>query len=132
MATTQTTRTTVSSRIRQQLLERITRGELAPGSRLPSERALSDEFEAACTSVREAISGLVLLGVVERRGDRTWVADHLPSLLADGSPDVARFARNLCEARRVLEVPVCSLAATRADGAARDEVERILASSTRR
>ncbi len=106
-------RQTVSAQIRDQLLQRITTGELAPGARVPSERELSDQFEVARTSVREAIQGLLSLGYVERRGNRTWVAERLPGVRVAGDDDKA-FVRQLFETRRVLEVPIFVLAAERA------------------
>ena len=73
-------RETLSGRIREQLLQRISTGELEPGARIPSERALSDQFRVARTSVREAIQGLVSLGIIERRGNRSFVAERLPDV----------------------------------------------------
>lgn len=120
------TRTTVSSQIREQLLHRITVGELVPGSRVPSERELSEQFDVARTSVREAIQGLLSLGVIERRGNRTWVAEQLPEVSVDGRRDTKVFVRQLFETRRVLEGPVFALAAARADEATRASVGRLL------
>lgn len=119
-------RRTVSTQVREQLLRRITTGELAPGSRIPSERELSDQFQVARTSVREAIQGLLSVGVIERRGNRTCVAEHLPEVLVDGGDNRKTFVRELFETRRVLEVPVFSLAADRADDAGRATVLALL------
>ncbi len=118
-------RRTVSAQIREQLLLRITTGELAPGARIPSERELSDQFRVARTSVREAIQGLLSLGVIERRGNRTCVAEHLPevSVAAD---ERKSLVRELFETRRVLEVPIFALAAERADATGRSAVAAIL------
>ena len=93
-------RRTVSTQIREQLLQRITTGELAPGARIPSERELSDQFQVARTSVREAIQGLLSLGVIERRGNRTCVAEHLPDVTVERTA-IARktFVRELFETR---------------------------------
>ena len=66
-------RETLSALIRDRLVERITSGELEPGARMPSERRLSEQFGVARTSVREAIQGLLSLGVIERRGNRSYV-----------------------------------------------------------
>lgn len=120
------TRNTVSSQIREQLLRRITTGELGPGDRVPSERELSDEFEVARTSVREAIQGLLSLGVIERRGNRTWVVERLPDVTVPGGDDTKMFVRQLFETRRALEVPVFALAATRATDTARTAVAELL------
>jgi GntR family transcriptional repressor for pyruvate dehydrogenase complex len=108
-------RQTVSAQIREQLLRRITTGELGPGARVPSERELSEQFEVARTSVREAIQGLLSLGFIERRGNRTWVAERLPEVSMERGDDEKIFVRQLFETRRVLEVPIFSMAAERAD-----------------
>jgi GntR family transcriptional repressor for pyruvate dehydrogenase complex len=126
MAFAPITRTTVSSQIREQLLDRITTGDLVPGSRVPSERELSEQFDVARTSVREAIQGLLSLGVVERRGNRTWVAEQLPEVSVNGRRDTEVFVRQLFETRWVLEGPTFALAAARADDDAKARVIRLL------
>lgn len=118
-------RRTVSTQIREQLLQRITTGELSPGERIPSERELSDQFEVARTSVREAIQGLLSIGVIERRGNRTCVAEHLPEVTVDGDRRKT-FVKELFETRRVLEAPIFALATERADDAARASVAAIM------
>ncbi len=119
------TRETVSAQIRAQLVRRITIGELEPGSRLPSERDLADQFQVARTSVREALQGLVSLGIVERRGNRSYVAERLPEV-AMGAPEADKqFVVELFETRRVLEVPIAELAAARATPAQRAAVRSL-------
>ena len=116
------TRETVSGQIRSQLLQRMTTGELAPGSRMPSERVLSEQFAVARTSVREAMQGLVSMGVVERRGNRSYVAEHLPDVRVAQRAAHTSFVADLFETRRLLEVPIFGLAAARADDTARSRV----------
>ena len=120
-------RRTVSTQIREQLLQRITTGELSPGARIPSERELSDQFEVARTSVREAIQGLLSIGVIERRGNRTCVAEHLPDVTVNGGDHRKTFVKELFETRRVLEAPIFALATQRADDEARASVAAIMA-----
>ena len=115
-------RETVSGQIRFQLLHRMTTGELAPGSQMPSERALSEQFAVARTSVREAMQGLVSMGVVERRGNRSYVAEHLPDVQVEQHDAHTSFVADLFETRRVLEVPIFEMAACRADDAARTTI----------
>lgn len=107
-------RETVSAQIRNQLMERISSGELAPGARMPSERELSEKFDVARTSVREAMQGLVSMRVVERRGNRSYVAEHLPDVVVGPTGDGKSFVAELMETRRVLEVPLFEMAAERA------------------
>ncbi len=118
-------RDTVSGQIRTQLLERIQSGDLAPGTRMPSERDLSDQFHVARTSVREAMQGLLSLGVVERRGNRSYVAEYLPDVVVDRDHNNKSFVAELFETRRVLEVPVFALATERATSAARETVSAL-------
>lgn len=120
-------RQTVSAQIREQLLRRITTGELGPGARVPSERELSEQFEVARTSVREAIQGLLSLGFIERRGNRTWVAERLPEFAVRGGDDEKVFVRQLFETRRLLEVPIFSMAAERSDDDDHTSVAALLA-----
>lgn len=116
------TRETVSSQIRAQLLQRITTGELAPGAMMPSERTLSEGFQVARTSVREAMQGLVSIGAVERRGNRSYVAEHLPDIVVGNGTDRQSFVAELFETRRVLEIPMFELAAERSTPEAREAV----------
>lgn len=118
-------RETVSEQIRAQLLERITTGELAPGARMPSERDLSERFSVARTSVREAMQGLVSMRVVERRGNRSYVAEHLPDVVVEPNGDGKGFVAELFETRRVLEVPIFEMAAERATPAERERIAAI-------
>ena len=69
-----------SVEIRKRLADAIHTGQLAPGTPLPAERVLCQEFGVARTSVREAIQGLVIAGYVERRGNRSVVAERLPEV----------------------------------------------------
>jgi len=119
------TRSTLSSQIRDQLLERITSGALEPGARVPSERSLSEQFGVARTSVREAMQGLLSLGVVVRRGNRSYVAEHLPDVSFDEVDDRKQFVEQLFETRRLLEIPMIELAAERGTPEQRDEISEI-------
>ena len=123
------TRRTVAEQVRARLAERIASGELAPGSAVPAERSLSEQFGVARTSVREALQGLVSLGVVERRGNRMYVAEHLPEVVFASPSEFAadsrkQFVVQLFETRRVLELPIFELASERATPEERDAIRR--------
>jgi GntR family transcriptional regulator, transcriptional repressor for pyruvate dehydrogenase complex len=65
----------ISEDIAQQILELISSGNLTPGQRLPSERELCKNFGAARSSLREALRGLSMIGVLTARvGEGTSVA----------------------------------------------------------
>lgn len=118
-------RETLSSQIRDQLLQRIVSGALAPGARVPSERDLSEQFGVARTSVREAMQGLLSIGVIERRGNRSFVVEHLPDVNFDELDDRKEIVRQLFETRRLLEVPIIGLAAERATAEQRADIRRV-------
>ena len=119
-------RRTVADEIRERLLASIMTGQLLAGDPIPSERALCDEFGVARTSLREAIQGLATLGLLERRGNRTHVVEHLPEVRVDVDARKERV-RQLFETRRVIEVPIAELAAIRADDKERAELDRVAA-----
>ncbi len=120
-------RETLSSLIRDRLVASITSGELEPGAQMPSERRLSEQFRVARTSVREAMQGLVSLGVIERRGNRSYVAERLPDMQVNGHrlDDRKEFVRQLFETRRALELPIIGLAAVRASDIDRAEIREL-------
>jgi len=67
-----------NQRIYQQIVDQISRmirdGSLKPGDRLPPERQLAEEFGVSRAAVREALSALGLMGLVEvRQGEGTFV-----------------------------------------------------------
>jgi DNA-binding FadR family transcriptional regulator len=119
-------RQTVSDGIRDALLESIHSGALPPGSQLPSERSLCEQFGVARTSVREAIQGLVSVGVITKRANRPYVAEQLPGMeIGTGPADRKRHLEELVEVRRVVEVPIARLTAARADAEQRSEIRAI-------
>ena len=120
-------RETLSSLIRDRLVARTKSGELEPGAQMPSERRLSEQFCVARTSVREAMQALVSRGVIERRGNRSYVAERLPDVRVNGRRpgDRNEFVRQLFETHRALELPIIELAAVRASDIDRAEIKEL-------
>lgn len=119
-------RRTLAQEVRDRLMEAVRSGEMPPGAAIPSERSLCEDFGVARTSVREAIQGLVSLGVLERRGNRTVVAERLPEMLPglDGTSSQRTLkVRELFEVREAMELPIAKLVAQRA---ADDEINEIV------
>lgn len=123
------TRRTVSAEIRQRLADAIHSGQLAPGTPLPAERVLCAEFGVARTSVREAIQGLVIAGYLERRGNRSVVAEHLPDVNFTGD-DRKALVTQLFEVRQVIEPAIVELATKRATEIDRAEIAELAARTT--
>lgn len=64
--------------IAEQILLKIESGEYPSGSRLPAERQISEQMGVSRPSVREAISALHIIGIVDSRpGDGNYVAELL-------------------------------------------------------
>ena len=114
-------RRSLPEEIRDRLLGLIRRGDWPPGHQLPAERVLCQQLNVARTSVREAIQALLSLGYVERRGNRTYVVEHLPEI-ATVLDSRKTMVRDLFETRRVIEVQMAELATCRATAAQRAEL----------
>lgn len=72
----ESSRANVPDAIMETLRQRIFRGEIAPGQRLPPERELAKQFGTNRTSLREALRGLEAQGLVRaRQGDGVRVQD---------------------------------------------------------
>lgn len=89
----------------------IESGELSLGTRLPSEAALAERYGVSRPIVREALRSAQTLGLTQtRNGSGTFVIATAPS------PEItygAYSARDLMEARPVIEVPAAGWAARR-------------------
>lgn len=101
----------------EQISNLIEQGDLKPGDRLPSERTLSSELNIGRQSLREALSVLEAVGLLEvRHGIGTFVRQdaisNLPAIAKDDDNIVSPF--ELLDARRVIEKELVSLAAKKA------------------
>lgn len=92
-------------------------GRLAPGTRLPTEQALTTEFGISRTVVREAVAALRADGlVVTRRGSGAYVADPTAGPFRIVPPRATSLSDilNVMELRLAVEVQAAGLAAERA------------------
>jgi GntR family transcriptional repressor for pyruvate dehydrogenase complex len=109
----------VNEAIVRVIQDRIRRGELKAGDRLPPERQLAAMFDASRSSVREALRVLELSGLVySRHGEGNFVADMLPAGAALTLVDFLERQRasllDLSDARKLFEPYLATLAASRA------------------
>jgi GntR family transcriptional repressor for pyruvate dehydrogenase complex len=97
------------------------------GTRLPTERQLTESLGVGRSTVREALNGLALIGVVEvRHGQGVFVAERttaLPTVFELGTVE----ARQLHEARAVIEIEIARLAALRRTPEQLEALEALLA-----
>jgi GntR family transcriptional regulator, transcriptional repressor for pyruvate dehydrogenase complex len=102
----------VSTTIVEQLVEGIRSGGLTPGTALPAERALAQDFGVSRGSVREAIRILEHVGVLEvHTGRGTYVAEAGASkaalLRAEAAVEGDESPLDVLVARKAIE-PVCA------------------------
>ncbi|WP_376795796.1 four-carbon acid sugar kinase family protein [Thermogemmatispora sp.] len=117
--------------ITQRLLDYLLSGDLKPGSRLPSERQLSEALGMGRSTLRESLKALTLLGLLEvRQGDGTYLrrADSalLPRVIEWGLLLGEKRTMDLVEARLKIEVAIAELAAQRRDSFAVEELRQLL------
>jgi GntR family transcriptional regulator, transcriptional repressor for pyruvate dehydrogenase complex len=97
--------------VAQTLLEAVRDRE--PGTQLPSERELVQQLRVGRSTVREALKGLAMIGVVEiRHGQGVFVAAHestVPGVMGVATAE----AEKLREARDIIEPEIARLAALR-------------------
>ena len=112
---------TLVASIVEQLVEHIQNGTLQPGDKLPSERQLIQMLGVGRSSVREALQGMVMMGLVEvRPGHGSYVKSNLHNFIPDLSkPDLSdnllrEMRLQLIEARQIIEVEIAAQAAARA------------------
>ena len=107
-------------RVVDKVLELMSSGAWKPGYRLPPERELSESFGVSRTVVREAVKALEARGVLEsttgsgvsvRQVDFNIMSQSLQTYMQLANQD--DFEIRLNEVRRVLEVEMVALAATR-------------------
>lgn len=114
-------RRSLADDVREQLATSIRTGALGPGSLIPSEDSMCQQFGVSRTSVREAIRELITLGLIERRGNRAYVVEHLPEVRVEADERLERI-REVFETRRLLEVQLTQYAAERASDAQRADI----------
>jgi GntR family transcriptional repressor for pyruvate dehydrogenase complex len=113
-------REAVSSEVAQIVIDYLLSGRIHPGERLPSERDLGAALSVGRSAIREALSALKLLGVLEvRQGGghylRGVTSELLPKVIHWGLLIGEKQPLELLEARAALEVRAAYLAAQRHD-----------------
>jgi len=113
-------RVSVVDTVTERLASLISEGHIKPGERLPSEQELMAQLQVGRSSIREAIRGLALIGVVEARQKRgTIVLSPAPQAVTRGpARPLAQWAlKDLFAVRAALEGLAAESAAASADPA---------------
>jgi len=115
----------------EQIKSLLAEGNLNPGEKLPSEREMADALGVSRASVREALTALEAMGVLEvRPGEGTFVArvsdkDTIEALALIWSVERNSLAE-LMQVRRILEGEAAALAAQHATPQDLLNMERLL------
>jgi DNA-binding FadR family transcriptional regulator len=112
-------RVPVADAVAQRILAYIEEGQLKVGDKLPSQKELRDMLKVSHPSLREALSGLIMMGYLEARAGQGFYLRKMPieprldfSAIAEiGGED---RIRSLYEARGAIEAIIAELAAKRA------------------
>lgn len=132
----------MSENVVEQLKKNITEGGLKPGDQLPSVRSLADSFKVGQSTIREALSALRIIGLIEiKQGEGTFIRTLDPAIFNQSLPDFLLVTKkdiiDLLDVRKMLERGTVALAAERRTTedllkieSAINEMERDLSSDT--
>lgn len=128
---TQLRRTKLTSQLFDALVAHIIGERLQPGDPLPSTAALCEQYGASRPVVREALSALEAVGLVEVHSGRNAVVreldGHLIQLFLTRAMQLEdRSLAALMEVRAPLEIQAARLAADRADSETMDRIDALL------
>ena len=124
---------TLANRVQAELQRLIVESQLGVGDRLPTERDLAEQFGVSRTVVREAVRALVAKGLIEVAAGRgamvrapspEWAAESIGLLMRHSSSGLDYD--KVIEVRRMLEVQIAALAASRRTKADLDDLDAIL------
>lgn len=114
----------------EQILEAIQRGDYPLGGKLPSEFELAEQMGVSRPSIREALSALQAMAVIESRPGSGNYVIHMPSTSEEDDAvhliESEAGCREVMEAREALEPPVAALVARKRSSAELSELQEIL------
>lgn len=115
----------------EQILKKLQSGEITPGARLPSQRALAQSFGVGRSSMREALNALAVMGYLDvQQGRGTFITQELPGT----NPSMSKLQAALkagslldvLELRETLECKAAELAAERSESRHRRRLKQAL------
>lgn len=107
---------TVSDKVYGQLRDNLINGTWKPGDKIPSENELSEAFGVSRVTVRQALSKLITLGLIETRlGEGSYVKEIKPGIyINEMIPHMylgKESIKEVMEFRQVIEVATVGIAA---------------------
>jgi len=120
-------RETVMSMVARRIKQMVRRGDLKAGDRLPPEPELAQMLRVSRGSLREALKGLMYLGLIRSRaGDGTYIQCSLSRVLTEHFQWMILLDEvkhlEIYELRKIIEPTAAALAARRAT---RADIERL-------
>jgi GntR family transcriptional repressor for pyruvate dehydrogenase complex len=120
-------RESVMDTVARRIEQLVRSGELKPGDRLPPEPQLAQRLGVSRSSLREALKGLMYLGLIKSRaGDGTYIQSSLTRALNQHFQWMILLNEvkhlEIYELRKIIEPEVAALAAKRAT---RADIERL-------
>jgi DNA-binding FadR family transcriptional regulator len=124
-------RETVMSMVARRIEQLVRSGELKAGDRLPPEPDLAQMLRVSRGSLREALKGLMYLGLIKSRaGDGTYIQSSLSRVLNQHFQWMILLDEvkhlEIYELRKIIEPDAAALAAERATRADIDSLEAAL------
>jgi GntR family transcriptional repressor for pyruvate dehydrogenase complex len=119
-----------SQKVSRELLALIENGTFPPGSKLPTEKELTERFNMSRVPIREALSMLRAAGIVSsRQGGGSYVEETTSSDFIQGiriESDKVESIIHLFELRKILEPEAAFLAAQRRTPEQLEQMKAIL------
>ena len=124
-------RETVMDTVARRIEQLVRSGQLKSGDRLPPEPELARLLRVSRSSLREALKGLMYLGLIKSRaGDGTYIQSSLSRVLSQHFQWMILLKEvqhlEVYELRKIIEPEVAALAATRATPADIDRLQAAL------
>jgi GntR family transcriptional repressor for pyruvate dehydrogenase complex len=125
--------TKVYEQVIDQIKDMIYKGTLKKGDRLPSERSLVEQLQVSRASIREALSALEVIGLIEcRQGGGNYIKtsfeDNLLEPLSIMYMLEGSNPQEIWELRKTMEVEAVGLAANRINDEQLKELKTLLSS----
>lgn len=121
-------RETMSKQVVDQIIELLTSGQLHPGDKLPTEAELTDKLFVSRPVLREALSSLETMGMIQRKTrEGTFFSNKIGSkpfsiMLALSAGDIPA----VMEARMSLELGLVTMAAEKITDSQLEQLSEIL------
>lgn len=118
--------------VQDTLIDMIKNGELKPGEKLPSVEQLADNFQVGRSAIREALTSLRAMNVIEiKHGEGTYVKDYESSALFSSLSNAILLqpndVMNLLEVRKIVEFGAVEVAAKNFTEEDKEEIQQAIA-----